>query len=150
MRASTARPAKAPSPAGRQPRTVATASTTVSASTASTNAAKKPPAIAGQTSAKLPVTPNFPSRDVSEYRSGSKYALPLLKPDLITGDRRHQEHTGDAGDPLEPQRRQAFVDRRVRTKREKAAGTQYRQRVVAALDHRRQRAPLQNWRLRWQ
>jgi hypothetical protein len=56
MSASTARPARTPRPAGRQPRTIATASTIVSASTASTSEARKAAAIAGQTSAKLPVT----------------------------------------------------------------------------------------------
>ncbi len=55
MRASTRRPANAPSPAGRQPRTVATASTIVSASTASTNEARNAVVIAGPMCAKLSV-----------------------------------------------------------------------------------------------
>ncbi len=55
MRASTRRPANAPSPAGRQPRTVATASTIVSASTASTNEARNAVVIAGPMWAKLPI-----------------------------------------------------------------------------------------------
>ena len=44
--ARTARPATTPNPAGRQPRTVATASTIVSASTASTSEARKAVVIA--------------------------------------------------------------------------------------------------------
>ena len=47
IRTSDARPASAPSPAGRQPRTVATASTMVSASTASTSEARNAAVTAG-------------------------------------------------------------------------------------------------------
>src|SRR3984893_2816585 len=54
--ASTTRPVNAPSPAGRQPRTVATASTMVRASTASTSEARNAASIAGQTNAKPLVT----------------------------------------------------------------------------------------------
>src|SRR5580704_12164871 len=77
MRINNTRPAKAPNPAGRQPRTVATASTIVSASTASTSEAKNAAVTAGPMWAQLPVTGCLRKPVLLFARSVGRYGPPL-------------------------------------------------------------------------
>src|SRR5947209_18431746 len=90
MATNTARPASAPRPAGRQPRTVATASTIVSASTASTSEARKAATIAGQRTAKL--------LDIRRLLSSRRnnHAMTLCGPRPAIGDRSHHEESRGA------------------------------------------------------
>src|SRR3984893_16572261 len=93
MRISNARPANAPSPAGRQPRTVATASTIVSASPASTSEARNAPVTAAPIWAQLAVTGClrelrlFAGRCVGPYGPPLKLAVDheYLVPELNEG-----------------------------------------------------------------
>src|SRR5882724_12390780 len=60
----------------------------------------------------------------------------------------HEQYTGDANEDLNPKGIQAHLDCNVGAKRKDNADAEHLKRVLAAFDHRRQCAPLQNWRIR--
>src|SRR5205807_8804256 len=59
-------------------------------------------------------------------------------------------YSGRANDNLNPKRIQAQLDRGMGAKREDDAGAKDQKRLSATLDRRRQRAPLQDWRIQRQ
>jgi hypothetical protein len=83
-----------------------------------------------------------------QIRCKKKCAILPLVPRQIVRACSQKQYSDTANENLNPKRIQAGLDRSVGTKRKHDADAEHLERVLAALDRRREQAPLQNWRIR--